>query len=264
MLMSYLFGDSDIAARRLEHLTQVFGGAACPFLEGSGIEPEWRGADLGCGPGFTTRLIAETVPCASVTGLDVSGRFIEQARQFHADLPTVEFCLHDITQTPFPGAPFDFLYGRFILTHLREPAQALQTWSAQIRPGGILLLEETEWIQTENPAFQRYLEIVNATLARKNNILYIGPELETLASQAPLLCLKSSQVREHTVTSPEVAHMFHLNIQTWKNDPLVREHFPETEIERLEADLRDLRDAPADQSAATWGLRQIALERTHS
>ncbi|HNY26181.1 MAG TPA: class I SAM-dependent methyltransferase [Candidatus Sumerlaeota bacterium] len=260
--MSYLFGDSDIAALRLEYLTEIFGGAARLFLQDAEIPRAGRGADLGCGPGFTTRLVADTVPGASVTGLDVSDHFLELARRFHQDLPNVEFYLHDITQPPFPGAPFDFIYGRFILTHLPEPARAIQTWSSQLRPGGLLLLEETDWIQAGNPAFQLYLDIVNATLARKNNILYIGPQLEALALQAPLLRLKSNRVREHTVSSYDVARMFCLNIRTWKNDPLVREHFSQTQVERLEADLMDLRDHPRDdQPTSTWGLRQIALER---
>jgi SAM-dependent methyltransferase len=261
VLMSYLFGDTDIAARRLEYLTRIFAGAVRPFLEDAGIQPDWRGADLGCGPGFTTRLIAETVPCASVAGFDTSERFLELAHRFHADLPGVEFHLHDITLAPFPQAPFDFLYGRFILTHLCAPARAIETWSGQIRPGGLLLIEETEWIQTGNPTFQRYLDIVNATLSRKNNILYIGSALEALTGQTPCLRLRSSRVREHSVPSRDVAGMFSLNIQTWKNDPVVREHFAESEIERLETDLRDLCDTPIDQPAATWGLRQIVLEK---
>ena len=57
--MQYLFGDSDIAARRLEVLAEVFAEPTRAFfLEAVPKRPRLA-VDLGCGPGYTTHLLRD-------------------------------------------------------------------------------------------------------------------------------------------------------------------------------------------------------------
>src|SRR5437868_4367442 len=56
----------------------------------------------------------------------------------------------------------------------------VQTWGAQLRPGGLLLLEETEWIQTSNRVFAAYLETVAAMLESQSTQLYVGQDLDRI------------------------------------------------------------------------------------
>ena len=93
---TYLFGDSDSAAERLRLLAYIFAPEIRSFL--SQVPPQPRLAiDLGCGPGFTTRLIAETLKARETVGLDTSERFLTMARSAPAD--GVTFARHDI----YPG-----------------------------------------------------------------------------------------------------------------------------------------------------------------
>ena len=83
-------------------------------------------ADLGCGPGHTTHLLADTLsPCHTV-GLDNSESFFGLAQSTASD--TVSFRLHDITTGPFPLAPYDLLFSRFVLTHMRNPKAIVELW----------------------------------------------------------------------------------------------------------------------------------------
>ena len=144
--MSYLFGDTDLAARRLEVLARVFREPTRAFLRDAVSTAPAVAVDLGCGPGFTTRLLAETLACRQTVGLDSSQFFIDHASSI--TIPAVSFELHDVTALPLPVDPIDLLYSRFLLTHLPHPSELVTRWIGELRPGGLLLLEEPEWIET--------------------------------------------------------------------------------------------------------------------
>src|SRR6266436_2669560 len=69
----YTFGDTDIAARRLELLAHVFEHSTRAFLREApaarlGLAQNLAqkiAIDLGCGPGFTTHLIAKSSDSAA-------------------------------------------------------------------------------------------------------------------------------------------------------------------------------------------------------
>jgi trans-aconitate methyltransferase len=69
---SYSFGDTPTAAQRLAVMARVFEPEMRTFLGTCAhLRPELA-IDLGCGPGFTTRLLAETLQARRTVGLDVS------------------------------------------------------------------------------------------------------------------------------------------------------------------------------------------------
>jgi trans-aconitate 2-methyltransferase len=254
--MAYAFGDSDPAAHRLRLLADVFARSTRPFLCGTASGTRRLALDLGCGPGYTTHLLAETLDCARVTGLDNSARFISLAKRTGND--RVSFALHDITAVPFPTGPADVIHARFLLTHLQRPIEAIASWSTQLQRDGVLLLEETEWIDTTNPVFSLYVQIVEAMLHHQGNVLYIGPLLDTFPLPARFTG-RSSQVRRLTVTNRATAAMFVLNVQAWRDHPFIRDHYPPEVIVRLHADLTALAADPSDAADIEWGIRQVAL-----
>ena len=65
----------------------------------------------------------------------------------------MSFRLHDITTGPFPSAPYDLLFSRFVLTHMRNPKAIVDLWGTQLNAQGLLLIEEVEYIDTTNPVF---------------------------------------------------------------------------------------------------------------
>lgn len=256
--MRYQFGDQDLAARRLEVVARVFETTTREFLQQASPQPSRLAFDLGCGPGFTTRLLGEVSNSEVVVGLDTSERFLALAREPHA--ARLRFHSHNVLSTPFPEAPADVLFCRFLLSHLPDPRCCLDKWATQLNPGGLMVIEEVEAIETTQPVFEQYLGIVDSMLRSQQTELYVGPVLEALANP-PLLRRLRSRARRHPVSNRDAATMFSMNVPNWKDRPFIRENFSGDSIERLEAELKDLASAVGEESSITWTLRQIVFER---
>lgn len=257
--MGYAFGDTEIAATRLGMVARVFEPASRAFLEDADPAARDLALDLGCGPGHTTALLAEVVRCRRAVGLDVSADFIDLAGCLASD--RVSFCVHDVTEVPFPAGPAELLYCRLLLTHLRDPMQVVARWATQLTPGGLLMLEEVDSIATNSPPLERYLEILDRMLRSQSNQLYIGPDLERAASP-PSLAKRSSRAFAFPVFPSDAAALFAMNLRTWRDHDFVRENVEAREIEQLGRDLEALRvHAPTD-AGIVWKLRQMVYERT--
>jgi SAM-dependent methyltransferase len=247
---SYQFGDSLLAAERLRLLAAVFEPSTREFLTGLTHDDVRSVVDLGCGPGCTTRLLAELFPAAKVTGLDSSPHFIELARRPPAK--RMRFAVADVTQ-PLPAGPYDLAYCRYLLTHLSDPWAALDIWSEAV--------EENQWINTTQPAFARYLEIVTAMLADGGQRLYVGGELDS-ASLPSSLSKRSSELTPVCVSDREAARMFLPNLDTWRTRPYVQRNVAAAELDELRAALVQLADGSSDSCSITFGLRQLVFQQT--
>ena len=153
----YAFGDSCLAARRLRLLADIFAESSGSFMRESVRTRPLRAADLGCGPGYSTHLLANTLNPANTVGFDNSEHFLGLAQSTVSE--TVSFRLHDITTGPFPSAPYDLIFSRFELTHLRSPEAVVDLWGRQLNVRGLLLSVEVEAIGTANPVFNLYLNM---------------------------------------------------------------------------------------------------------
>ncbi|MCY3783219.1 MAG: class I SAM-dependent methyltransferase [Chloroflexi bacterium] len=209
--------------------------------------------DLGCGPGFTTRIVAGMAKSGRTVGLDTSSRFIATARA----QPTagVEYFEHDVTRTPFPFGPGDLLFSHFLLPHLSDPPSALAAWATQLRPAGLLLLDEVSDIWTTHPVFQRYLEMVEQVVAAGGGQLYAGKAMEQLIP-GDELAVVSSRLVEHPVRTAQAAAMFRLNIANWGASPAARAVFSAPVIAEVAAELDGLAASPSRREIV-WGMRQV-------
>jgi SAM-dependent methyltransferase len=254
----YLFGESDLAARRLFKLAEVFEPSSRSFLLSSASPPKPHCAyDLGCGPGFTTQLIARTLHAENTVGLDNADRFIELAQQHPS--AGVAFHKHDITRVPFPQGPAEIVYARFVLAHVANAAALVDAWATQLLPGGRLLLEEVEWIETSIPAFRLYLDTVEAMLADNGSQLYAGRVLEGLNPKGARP-LRNQRV-EFAVANCDAAAMFVPNIATWKSELFIGTRHSPAEIETLTAELQAQLESCASESDIRWTMRQAEFER---
>src|SRR5262252_1634950 len=91
----YTFGDNDLAAERLRLLAEAFAPSSRAFLARLAREPAAVAVDLGCGPGYTTALLASLTGAQRTVGLDASARFIERARAQAPCRPALAFAVHD-------------------------------------------------------------------------------------------------------------------------------------------------------------------------
>jgi trans-aconitate 2-methyltransferase len=230
----------------------IFAAPTRSFLRTAVGRPVELAVDLGCGPGHTTRLLARTVRPSRLAGLDQSAAFLGRARR---RVPAAEFHVHDVTRCPFPAGPAEVLFARFLLSHLRHPGRVVAGWATQLVPGGLLLLDEVEWVRTGDRALAAYLRVLAAVLEARGHRLEVGPLLDGLPDP-PGLRRRSSRVAVHPVEPARAAAMFRDNLAVWRHDPQAREVAGPATISALAESLAGPVAGPI-----TWGLRQIVYQR---
>jgi trans-aconitate 2-methyltransferase len=255
----YTYGEGDSEADRLALVAELFQGTSGSFLsEAVGFRPRLA-LDLGCGVGHTTRLLAEVLRPDRVVGVERSANFLSKARV--AAPEEVSFVRHDVTRAPLPhGGEADLIYARLLLSHLPDPEEVANEWLGQLAPGGLLLLDEVERIETEQPVFREYLGILARMMANHGQELYVGPRLEA-ATRGPER--RISRIVPAGPTTAHVARMFAINLANWRGNDYVRANHTEEELDRLAANLCDLTTS-RDTDEIRWGMRQIAIETTPS
>jgi SAM-dependent methyltransferase len=246
----YTFGDGDVAAERLALLADVFEPTSRRLMAKAP-----RGAalavDLGCGPGYTTRLLATVTAARATVGLDVSADFVSRAEALVAAAGSgapsgVSFAAHDVTAVPFPlgGRRPDVAHARFLLAHLPDAAAVVDRWRGELAPGGVLLLDELEDIQPPPGVLRDYEELVTALVASEGADMYAGRALAGLGGEPVAF----------DVDAPVAARMFGMNLATWGDDAVRRGLVDREGIERLAAGL-----ASVTGGTARWVHRQFAL-----
>jgi SAM-dependent methyltransferase len=252
----YSFGDSPPAVARLAIVARVFEPSTRALL--ARIDPREPRVvlDLGCGPGHTTRLLAERFPDTDVVGLEQSEAFLVEARR--APPPCTTFAQADVTASLSP-APADVVYARYVLSHLGDRDAVLRRWFAALASGGVLVVEEVDRIDTEDPVFAPYLAITTGLMASRGGSLNVGPELSAAARALGGAVL----IDEPATVTPEtavVATMFGLNLDAWRNDRWVAARHDRATLDRLADGLRARRTGTGD-GAIRWTLRQVAVAR---
>jgi SAM-dependent methyltransferase len=134
----------EAAAHRLRILHGLYGPGSRRVLLEAGLRRGMRVADLGCGVGLVTALLAELVgPEGHVVGIDASAAQLAQAcERMPPGATNIGFVEASATDTGLPAASFDLVYCRFLLLHLPEPERALREMWALLRPNGILVCED--------------------------------------------------------------------------------------------------------------------------
>jgi SAM-dependent methyltransferase len=246
----YAFGRDMVAALRLRIVHDVFEASSrALLLECGGDGPFETVLDLGCGPGPTTRLIDDVLAPATLVGLDLAADFLDLAARA---VPRARFVRHDLRDLPWPGAPFDLVYARYVMAHLPEPEARLREWTAQLGPDGLLVLEEVERITARQAVFARYLDTVAGLLGGRGHDLYVGAMLAAAAGPAARL----SRVVEVSPATAVVAAMFRLNLAAWGSRPDVP---ADADVAGLDRDLALLERSSAT-GEITWSQRQLVLD----
>ena len=236
----------------------MFAESSRRFLRAAAPREPTLAVDVGCGPGYSTCLVAKVLRPLRTVGIDNSEAFIAEARR--AGGSDVSYLAHDATAVPFPVGPADLIYARFVATHLSDPTTTIRGWAAQLVPGGRLLLDEVDSISTANRVLSRYLTILTALLDYQGNRLYVGPTLGNI-SVPGLLRSKIDTVRRLRVPDSRAATMFRLNLETWGGHPFVADTYGADAIRRLADELEAEAGAAGAASTTEWGMRQVAFER---
>ena len=107
--------------------------------------------DAGCGTGEFTSRMAEFMPKAQLTGIEILPEHVACARQRHAQLaPRLEFRAGDAFALDFADNSFDFVACRHVLQSVPHPERIMEELTRVTRTGGRLhlLVEDYGMIHT--------------------------------------------------------------------------------------------------------------------
>ena len=110
--------------------------------------------DVGCGTGFTTTVLAKSLPHCQVLGVDISPGSLEVAEQYRRrfQLDNLTFQEMDVTKQELPQERYVFALSSGSLHHMSEPEKALNNIVRALERGGLLGLS----VYSAYNNFQRY------------------------------------------------------------------------------------------------------------
>lgn len=113
------------------------------------VAPGQRVLDVGCGPGHDTIPLAELAgPAGAVTGVDADAAMVAEAERRAAEAGVADRVRHlvaDAAALPFAPESFDAARAERLFQHLPDPRAALAEIARVVRPGGWLVVLETDY-----------------------------------------------------------------------------------------------------------------------
>ncbi|GAA0930030.1 trans-aconitate 2-methyltransferase [Streptomyces thermoalcalitolerans] len=177
--------------RHADHRTRPFTDllARIPDLPGSPRPP--RIADLGCGPGNVTALLAGRWPTAHITGYDNSPEMLDKAVTDHQG-PTpgggrLDFAHADV-RTWTPDEPYDLIVSNATFQWVPGHADRFADWITALRPGGTFAFQvpgnfsaPSHRLMRELAGSARWRDRLAGTLRHEDAVLTPEAYLERLA-----------------------------------------------------------------------------------
>jgi ubiquinone/menaquinone biosynthesis C-methylase UbiE len=168
----YVLGHSAGELKRLRRQAQLLNPITRQYLIEAGIAPGMRVLDVGSGLGDVAFLAAELVgPSGHVLGVDRSpdALVLARSRAKEQSLANVTFVESELTAMVF-DQHFDAAIGRFVLCHQPDPVALLRKISRLVRPGGIVVFQESDNKQRRSypsiPTYDMMSERIDETLRR--------------------------------------------------------------------------------------------------
>jgi SAM-dependent methyltransferase len=257
--MSYTFGDNIEASRRLRRLAEVYEPETRDLLNAVRSDSRTHfelALDLGCGPGWSTRLMEDLLSPKRTIGLEGSKAYVAEARLNH---PQLEFIRHNVLETPFPVDNADFIFCRFLLTHLPSPRVAFESWAHAARSGAILAIHETQALHSTDPALSRYYEMVAQMQSHYGQELNVGALLDdALAGTRWRLVHSQSVVLEKSAR--DMAQLHVANLRTWGSNDFAVQEFNMHELDQLERELDSIASGSKEAGVVYNTAKQIVAQ----
>lgn len=91
--------------------------------------------EIGCGRGFYEGAVATLFPSSSITGIDLNGEYVSQAKR-NIQSDRVHFATGDATRLSFPDNFFDIVLCTEVLEHITSDRLVLQEMYRVLKKGG--------------------------------------------------------------------------------------------------------------------------------
>lgn len=134
-------------------------------------------ADLGCGAGYSTSIMARRWPQALLWGVDTSQDMLDTAKANYLSCHNIQWINADVTRWQ-PGKSLDLLFSN-TLFHLIPHQQLLPDLLSLVKPGGCIALQMPDCF--DEPWYQIILEMVSSSSEGKSRLA--KPELHQHLSQ---------------------------------------------------------------------------------
>lgn len=142
-----------------------------------------KALEVGCGPGGMSLALADAVGMTgTVNGIDNSGVMIAEAKRRSAHHPQVQFETGDAQELGFGDGGFDACYSERVFQHLDAPETALKEMLRVLRPGGRVVVVDTDWetVTIDHPDAHTTRKILNFVADRFSTNGWIGRQLPRL------------------------------------------------------------------------------------
>ena len=141
----YVLGTHDEEVARLGLQHRVWRPVASDCWRRAGITVGSRVIDVGAGPGYATRDLAEIVGASGeVLAIERSARFLEVAKQACAarGFSQVKFREADLMVESLGALNFDYAWCRWVASFVSSPEKLIHNIAAALRPGGFAIFHE--------------------------------------------------------------------------------------------------------------------------
>lgn len=251
--MKYTFGTDKIGENRLKSIAYFFNPLAKKFIKkhlGYDIN---NAIDLGCGPGFTTKMLSEIINCNNIIGFDNSRNFIKTAKLKYNNL---KFILYDVTKIPFP-IKADLMYCRFLLSHLPDVLSVVNNWIEELNKNGKIFIDEVEDVITEKNIFKRYLKINSDLIKSQNAKLFIGKILANMKYNGKII---QNTCNILPVNNWQAASWFYPNsISIWEKEKYILNNISKNERKEIASGLKNIMESKDNKSDIVWKMRRIVV-----
>jgi len=116
------------------------------------LDKEAKIADLGCGTGGQTMILAQHTP-GQIKGLDLFPTFIDlfnKNAQQHGLQERVKGIVGSMDQLPFQAEELDLIWSEGAIYNIGFE-RGLREWKAFLKPGGYVAVSEASWFTEERP-----------------------------------------------------------------------------------------------------------------
>jgi SAM-dependent methyltransferase len=171
---TYAFDNALAVQReRLDLLEALFDPGTIRLLDERGVRPGWRCLEVGAGGGSIAAWLCDRVmPDGSVLAIDLDTRWVAQLSR-----PNLDVRVHDLLADDLPRDEFDLVHVRLVVSWLHEPRAGLERLIGALKPGGLLLVEELDFVSAvpdphmdpgPRELFERVVGAHNAVLADRH------------------------------------------------------------------------------------------------
>ena len=188
----YVIHGGVAGSQRMQVVARAYWPTTYPLLQRAGIREGMNCLDLGCGAGEVTFEIARLIgPNGHVLGMDMDNVKLDiaRARAKVEGVKNIEFRQANVFEWD-DDSVYDFIYVRFLLTHLPERQRVIPKLIRALRPGAALAVEDIEFsgyvVYPPSSSHDRYVYLYQEVVRRRGGDAEIGPTLLPMLAAAGL------------------------------------------------------------------------------